>query len=611
MTKVKNTRGGLFRALSLMGAWFWPYFGATVVFSAIIAFNFNIVLAFLMKDVLDAALSGESEFIIRAVILAAATFLIGVPILQVTRYGAAIYIKKTMTKLRMSLFTHLVSLSISDLDQQHSGDLISRSTNDLETIEGIYWNQLQTFLMAIFMGVASITAIYILDWRMGMVALILGGVTLITSAAFTKPLKRKSETIQSSIGVLTERLTDLLQGLPVTKMFHLQEPIHALYANANQEVAEATVDHSRIEAIYEALNNLIGWLRYIGSLIFGLFLLSRGTLVLSVLWAIIHLQNNASFLFGNLTSFNTGLQRSLAGADRVFELLDRPAEPEGSSTVASQALLSTSQADSMIELQNVSFGYESNNANGAGEKTAVETEDEPQKAVAVLQEINLSVAQGQVAALVGPSGSGKSTIIKLLLGLYPAQEGQLSIGGKPLDQIPLAQIRDLTAYVPQDAYLFSDTIEENIRYGRPEATKEEIIAAAQAANAHDFIMERSEGYDTLVGERGAAFSGGQRQRIAIARALLKDAPILLLDEATSALDSESERQVQEALQVLMKGRTTIAIAHRLSTIEHADAIYVLDKGKVVERGRHEELLAQGGLYANLHKLQFRQVTSAR
>ena len=224
--------------------------------------------------------------------------------------------------------------------------------------------------------------------------------------------------------------------------------------------------------------------------------------------------------------------------------------------------------------------------------------------IEVLRDVEISVQSGQVAALVGPSGGGKSTLIKLVLGLYPMTDGTILIDGRSMCEYDLAELRGLMAYVPQDAYIFDGTIEENICCGKPEAHRQEIAVAAVAAQAHEFIMAQPEAYATRVGERGARLSGGQRQRIAIARALLKDAPILLLDEATSSLDSESEQLVQNALEVLMRGRTTIAIAHRISTIEHADIIYVLDQGRVVERGTHGDLLAIKGTYYRLHRLQF-------
>jgi ABC-type multidrug transport system fused ATPase/permease subunit len=216
----------------------------------------------------------------------------------------------------------------------------------------------------------------------------------------------------------------------------------------------------------------------------------------------------------------------------------------------------------------------------------------------------VSAQRGQIVALVGPSGGGKSTVLKMLLGFYCPQAGSIVVEGRPIGSYPLEQLRERIAYVPQDAYLFDGTIEENIRYGRLDASDEELEAAARAANAHGFIVEQPEGYQTVVGERGAKLSGGQRQRIAIARALLKDAPILLLDEATSSLDSRSEQLVQQALDTLMKGRTTFVVAHRLSTVQHADAICVVDDGKIVERGNHLDLLEKKGLYRQLYETQF-------
>jgi ABC-type multidrug transport system fused ATPase/permease subunit len=276
----------------------------------------------------------------------------------------------------------------------------------------------------------------------------------------------------------------------------------------------------------------------------------------------------------------------------VFELLDSPPESERYAQAGAARLAARGGgAGTMIEIRDLGFCYE-----GEGPDSTAGTPN--------LRDIDLSVARGEVAALVGPSGAGKSTILKLLMGFYPLQQGSVLVDGQPIGHGSLVQLRDKMAYVPQDAYLFAGTIAENIRYGRPDVSEDEIVAAARAANAHDFIVAQPDGYQTMVGERGAKLSGGQRQRIAIARALLKDAPILLLDEATSALDSESEQLVQEALDALMAGRTTIAVAHRLSTIERADTIHVLDEGRIVERGRHGELRARGGLYTRLYELQF-------
>jgi ATP-binding cassette subfamily B protein len=332
------------------------------------------------------------------------------------------------------------------------------------------------------------------------------------------------------------------------------------------------------------LAELTSSIRGVGILVFGLFLVMDGTLALGSIWAIVYLQGNTNIMFAYLGGFINYLQQCLAGASRVLELLDRPSEPLRYPALSTQAVSPVTES-SMVALKDIAFSYE----------------DEEE---AILHGISLSAAQGQRIALVGPSGGGKSTVIKLLMGFYATQAGDIVVGNQPISKYTLTELRQMMAYVPQDAYLFDGTIEENIRYGKPEASKDDVVAAAKAANAHDFIIEQANGYATPVGERGAKLSGGQRQRIAIARALLKDAPILLLDEATSALDSESEQLVQAALDVLMQGRTTLAIAHRLSTIENADRIYVIEKGQVVEQGQHHELLARGGLYSTLYTMQF-------
>jgi ABC-type multidrug transport system fused ATPase/permease subunit len=537
-------------------------------------------------DVTNAAVNGQLVLLNRALILAAVTFFTGVPLLVGASYIIAHYEKRALTRARLLTFQQIVDLPISHFDREHSGDLLSRCTNDLNTLGRIFSQLVPSLLFGLILGLVGLVSIFVLNWQLGAFALLMGLVTIWASTAMAKALREKSAAIQEALSLMTQRMSDILQGLAVAKMFHLEDTIHQKYAHVNQQVTQASIEHAKIQARYDAINAFIQWMRRIGTLAFGLLLLGEGYLELGVVVAAIHLQANASFLFTNLGGFVTQVQRSLAGSARVFEMLSWAKEPM-------QAHLPLEHGDhgrhqrAMIGLENVSFEY-SNADHASG---------------TLLDQINISVARGQFAALVGPSGGGKSTLIKILMGLYALTDGALIIDGKPLSTYPLEELRHLIAYVPQDAYLFDGTIEENIRYGRMDASRDEVIEAAKAAYAHEFIMAQPEGYQTLVGERGVRLSGGQRQRIAIARALLKDAPILLLDEATSALDSESEAVVQEALEVLMKGRTTLAVAHRLSTIRHADTIYVMQAGKVVEQGTHEDLLARGGLYHQLFTLQ--------
>ncbi len=589
MSKAFEKRD-LAHILSLLGNNAWIYFVAALINAAVLGFSFNLVLAFIQKDVLDAAVNGQQELLTRGLALAAFTYFTGVPLLIGASYVIALFEKKALTSARVQTFRQIVNLPISHFDQGHSGDLISRTTNDLNTLGEIYRRLVPDLLFGFTLGLVGIISILMLNWQLGIFALILGILTTWVSTVMAGPLRKKSTAIQESLSLLTQRLSDILQSLPVTKMFHLERITHQLYARVNQQTTVATIDHAHTQAMYDAINTLINWLRSIGTLVLGLYLMRNGQVGLGVIVAAIHLQGNAGYMFANLGDFITGIQRSLAGSTRVFELLTWTTEDTSPGPRPLSGMHANfSPTDPMIELHDLCFSFA--------------TPDQSVESVNLLDRINLSVSKGQVAALVGSSGSGKSTLVKILMGLYPVRDGMLTVDGRPLSSYPLEDLRDLMAYVPQDAYLFDGTIEENIRYGKPDASIEEVIAAAKAVYAHDFIIEQPDAYQTLVGERGAKLSGGQRQRIAIARALLKDAPILLLDEATSALDSESEALVQKALETLMQGRTTIAIAHRLSTIQHANVIYVMQAGKVVEQGTHAALLKRAGVYKELYTLQ--------
>ncbi len=584
----------LVRVMRLMGRRFWPYSIGLVTFALTIAVCFNIILAFLMKDVIDAAAQNDAALIRRAVVLALVTFLGGTPLLIGTRYLTAVCIKRTMTELRSRLFNHVTRLPMARLAGRHSGDLISRATNDLQRIEGIYFDQLNYVLVSVLMGVISIGAIFGLNGWLGLVALVAGLLTTAASVGFAKPLRQAATAVQEAAGTLTERLIDLLQGIAVTRAFGPASLVHERYSTANTALTTAQLGTGRVESYTEAINTALWWLKSIGFFGLGLVLYHHGVLPLGSVWALVALQAGADSLFSGLAGLITGVQQSLVAAARVFEVLDQATEPTVLGPGASEPSIATEAGhDGMdIVISGVAFSYAGSESEG----------DDPQGRTA-LHDLTLTVGRGQFAAVVGPSGAGKSTITRLLLGFYSPEVGEIAIGSRPLTSTPLHELRDMVAYVPQEAHLFAGTIEDNVRLGRPNATRDDVIAAAQAAGAHDFILAQPDGYATEIGEHGQKLSGGQRRRIAIARALLKDAPILLLDEATSSLDSASEAQVQDALNRLMEGRTTLAIAHRLSTVEHADVIYCMRDGTIVEQGTHTDRLARGGLYAELHALQ--------
>ena len=576
----------------------WVYLAITVVDRVNCSLLLNIILAFILKDAIDAAVRGEMAALERAAALAGLSLFVGVPISVATSFALKWSYEVTARSARATVFEHLVAARQASVDGWHSGDVVSRATNDFDTTLGLY-NQLQGLFFALVHGIVAMVAVYLLDWRCGVLVTAMGLITLGANTAFVRPLRRWSNRVQERLGGLTERLSDLLRGLSVTKMHHLEGRMHGEYTGQNDQLVSAVLRRGFLSAVSGAIDTLIYHARTVGLLGFGLFLLVSGDpIAVGSIAAIVRLQNNADFLFITLGSVVTGIQSSLAGASRLFELLDEPTEDLESGRAGRLTLAPNEQGDEpwvgdgvAISTRGLRFAYGTEAAGGPERRE-------------VLGGIDLDVRAGHTVALVGPSGGGKTTVIKILLGLYAPDDGQVRIAGEPIETHGLRELRAAMAYVPQEASVFHGTIAENIGHGSLRASRAQIEEAAQRAHAHEFIAAQPAGYDTVVGERGARLSGGQRQCIAIARAVLRDAPILLLDEATSALDSESERLVQEGLSSLMRGRTTVAVAHRLSTVEQADMIFVIDRGVVAEAGTPRELLSRAGLYRQLHDAQF-------
>lgn len=425
-------------------------------------------------------------------------------------------------------------------------------------------------------GVGALVVMFLIEWRLALVPLIAGILTLIVNHVLAGRLRHVSRNLQAQFARVNTRFANLLAGVHVIRIFNLHRLILDKFQKTNDETLK--VANTRIDklATITMLNHFIATLSFAGIALFGSYLALEQIITIGVIVAIVQLNNGITDLVQYLGNFVANMQTSLAAGERLFTLLDEAEESESVPYVTP-----IEQADLAVQLDQLTFSY-----------------DQTQR---VLDQLSLTVLKGQKVALVGPSGGGKSTVFKVLLLFYPPEAGQLSVDINDQAQVTLKSIRERVAYVPQDATLFHTTIRENIAYGQPNATDEAIIEAAKKAHAHTFIEQLESGYDTVVGERGTTLSGGQRQRIAIARAILKDAPILLLDEATSALDNESEQLIQQALKTLMAGKTSLVIAHRLSTIEDADEIVVIEQGKIVESGSHEALLAKpDGLYAKLH-----------
>ena len=485
---------------------------------------------------------------------------------------------RVVTDLRVKLFSHLMNLSAGFFNKTSSGELISRVINDTAMLQGVLGSTTAVIVKdpATILGMLAL-----LLWRqpqLTLISLLVLPVCAIPIAIYSRKVRRSGRAIQAQSADLMQVMSESFTGSRIVKAYNLETNVTEQFRASAQQ----TVSHyMRIIRSMEIPGPLLEFFGSIGMAAIMFYLVNdpsrRNPQDLFIFVASIYTMYKP---LKNLTKLHSQLEQARAASERVFELLATPnSVPEPAHPKPLKA------AGAEIHFDHLDFSYGAKN---------------------VLHDIELRVKPGQLVALVGASGSGKTTIANLLLRFYDPQRGAIRIGGVDIREVATRDLRNQMAVVTQENVLFNETIRRNIELGRPGATKEEIVAAAKHANAHQFITEKPQGYDTLVGEKGVLLSGGQRQRLAIARAVLRNAPILVLDEATSALDTESERAVQAALDELMKGRTTICIAHRLSTILHADVIVVLSEGRIVETGKHEELIRRGGVYQKLYELQFRE-----
>jgi subfamily B ATP-binding cassette protein MsbA len=479
--------------------------------------------------------------------------------------------------LRTKLFAHLLNLSAGFYTDNATGKLVSRVMNDTQALQTILTNVVSVIVRDPVSLVGVLVFLFLQQPKLTLISIVVLPLCVVPIAIYSRKIRRSSRDAQTQTAELVQTMTEGFTGHRVIKAYNLEN----IVAEKFRETARRSVNLVlRIVRASEMPSLLIEFFGACGlALMLAYVIRSSGERpkpedFLQLLISIIYIYQPLK----NLTRLQNQVVQARAATERVFELLaTKNSVPEP----VAPKMLHAANAD--IEFQNLDFNY--------GEKP-------------VLRNINLTVKAGQLVALVGASGSGKTTLANLLLRFYDPARGAVKIGGVDLRDIATRDVRNQIAVVAQENILFNDTIRKNIEVGRLGATEAEIIAATKHASAFDFIAEKREGFDTVIGEKGVVLSGGQRQRLAIARAVLKNAPILILDEATSALDTESERAVQAALDELMKGRTTLCIAHRLSTILHADLIVVLDQGKIVETGSHAELVQRAGVYQKLYELQF-------
>lgn len=551
-----------------------------LIFRGIMESSIAIVTTLLLTSIIDAVTSKNMHELVRVCMQFSIVIAAMCVLTPLSKYWFGKIVRTITLHIRLRIFRHMLNIQVSYYEKTHSGDSLSRITSDLGTMEGAYASQFSTVVNLLIMGIGSTAVMIYLDWRFTIAMIVLGALTTYINTRFARPMRKISTEIQKKNGTQLERLSNLIAGTQVSRMFQMQSFINRKFSESTRELADLSLERVKLSAKISSVNYLLLWFNNGGVFTIGALMLIKGQITIGNLLGTVLLLEGVTTVFRNLGIFWTELQAKLAGADRVYEFLDIAEEPTRLPETTVER--SNDEVRGFIDFRNVYFSY---------------CDEEN-----VLQRISFSIGEGQMAAFVGPSGGGKSTILKLIHAFYPLKEGEIWLDGKQISDFMLERVRDMMAYVSQDTYLFSGTIEENICYGKLDATTEEVIEAAKAAYAHDFIMEQPDGYGTFVGERGARLSGGQKQRIAIARAILKNAPILLLDEATSALDSESEQAVQRGIDRLVKGKTTLAIAHRLSTIQQADMIYVIDNGSIVEQGTHAELLRAGGLYSRMNDM---------
>lgn len=580
--KKKLSKEGLSKALKLF-KFTLPYkkvflIGMVfLVFSTVTTLTFPILIGEMTK-----VMERKSAYTINQVAIFFGVILILQGIFSFFRvYFFSIVSEKTAADLRKKLYDKFITMPISFFENNRVGDLMSRITSDVAAVQNVLSTTLAEFFRQVATLVIGISYLVYVSWQLTLFMLATFPVIVVAAMVFGRYIRKISKKVQDKLAESNVIVEETLQSISIVKAFTNERLESERFGKTNTEIVTLALKAATLRGGFITFF-IIGLFGGIVLVIwFGGNLVISGQIMIAELITFLTL---TIFIGGSLSGLGelyAQLQRTVGASERILEIFEEETE------VDLEAQVVENKIDGELEFRNIEFSYPSRSD------------------VQVLENLNIEIGSGEKIALVGPSGAGKSTIVQLLMKFYELQSGGIFIDGKDIKDQDVTQLRSNIAIVPQEVILFGGTIFENIAYGKPNASAEEVKSAAQRANATEFIDRFPEGFETIVGERGVKLSGGQRQRIAIARAILKDPAILLLDEATSALDSESEYLVQDALDELMKNRTTIIIAHRLATIRNVDRIYVIKDGKIAESGNHENLiLKEEGIYANLVKLQF-------
>lgn len=555
---------------------------ALAVVCIIMAAAANLYLPWIIKDMIDDVLMSKDMVMLNLI----AT---GILVVMFTRgvfyYGQSYLVsyvgQRVIIDVRSVLFRKFQRMPLSYYDKQQTGTVMSYITNDVAVMQSAIVDNLIELVTESSILIGSLAMMLYLDWKLSLLTLMTIPLVAIAMKIFGRKLKRSSTVIQERAAEITSLLQESISAIRVVKSFVRESYETKRFEEQNWRNFQAAMKNVKLSSLLTPTVEFLAAIAVTFIVWFGGYEVVNEVITAGELVAFLTYAVNMANPVKRLSKVYAAIQKAMAAADRVFAVMDL--DEKITDVPGAQPL---PPIKGKVEFKDVTFSYK---------------DGQP-----ALEHISLKAEPGQMIALVGPSGSGKSTIANLIPRFYDVDSGVITIDDHDIRQVTADSLREQIGLVPQETMLFSTSVMENIRYGRLEATDEEVIEAAKAANAEEFIKELPEGYDTKLGERGLNLSGGQRQRLAIARAILKNPRVLILDEATSALDTESEKIVQDALDNLMVGRTSFVIAHRLSTIFNADQIFVVENGHLREHGTHEELLAAGGLYSNLYNIQFRQ-----
>ncbi len=551
---------------------------AMAVIAGIIVSGMNAAIAWLAKPAMDDVLIKKDATLLFLLPMAIFFIFLGKGIFTyIQEYLMRSASQKMVMQLRNRLYSHIVELPLGYFGKNSSGELISKVINDTSMLQELVSLTIKDLFRESATAIALLFVALWRRWDLTLISIIVLPTALYGVGKLGKRMRQISRRAQEKISLITEFLTESFSGVKIIKAFCRQPDEARRFEETTREYYRENMRAIRVAESSTLLMEAVGGLGIAFVMWYGARLIFSNAMTVgdftSFLTAIFLVYTPAK----RLARINIGIQQARPPLERIQKLLSEPAETDGTEVLK--------PISKYIEFKGVSFTY-------------------PAARHKALDNLNLTVNRGEIVAVVGKSGGGKTTLANLLPRFYVPTEGVVSIDGTDISRVSAASLRGQFGIVTQDVILFNNTVASNISYGKPNALKEEVIVAAKAAYAHDFIMELPHGYDTVVGERGTRLSGGQRQRLSIARAVLKNPPILILDEATSSLDTASEMMVQRALENLMINRTTFVIAHRLSTIKRADRIIVLDKGRILESGTHRELYERGGLYRKLYEVQF-------